>query len=71
MKKKLGNKTVESFARYKDDKILVRDILLIFFNENKDVVMIDKIGKVFVIKFNKKNGGICWLIENKNLNCNT
>ena len=71
VKKKLGNKTVESFARYKDDKILVRDILLIFFNENKDVVMIDKIGKVFVIKFNKKNGGICWLIENKNLNCNT
>ena len=71
VKKKLGNKTVESFARYKDDKILVRDILLIFFNENKDVVMIDKIGKVFIIKFNKKNGGICWLIENKNLNCNT
>ena len=71
VKKKFGNKTVESFARYKDDKILVRDILLIFFNENKDVVMIDKIGKVFVIKFNKKNGGICWLIENKNLNCNT
>ena len=71
IKKKLGNKYIESFARYKDDKILFRDIVLAFFNESKDVVIIDNIGSVFVIKFNKKSGGPCWLIENKKLDCNT
>ena len=71
IRKKMGNKLVESFARYKDDKVLVRNILLLFFNDNKDIVMIDKIGKVFVIKFNKKNGGMCWLIGDKILDCDT
>jgi len=71
IKKKLGNKYIESFARYKDDKVLFRDIVLAFFNESKDVVIIDNIGSVFVIKFNKKSGGPCWLIENKKLDCNT
>ena len=42
---------------------------LTFFNERKDVVIMDKEGNVFVIKFNKKNGGQCWLIENKKLEC--
>ena len=71
IKKKLGNKYIESFARYKDDKVLFRDVVLAFFNENNDVVVIDNIGSVFVIKFNKKSGGPCWLIENKKLDCNT
>ena len=71
IKKKLGNKYVESFARYKDDKVLFRNIALAFFNESKDIVIIDNIGSVFVIKFNKKSGGPCWLIENKKLDCNT
>jgi len=31
IKKKLGNKYIESFARYKDDKVLFRDIVLAFF----------------------------------------
>ena len=60
---------MEHFAIYKDDKILFRDIVLSFFNEKKDVVIIDKEGNVFVIKFNKKNGGQCWLIDNKKLSC--
>ena len=69
IKKKTGNKYLESFAIYKDDKVLFRDVVLTFFNERKDVVIIDKEGNVFVIKFNKKNGGQCWLIENKKLEC--
>lgn len=67
IRKKIGTKYVDSFARYKDDKVLVRDIVICFFNENKDILLIDKIGKVFVIKFNKKNGGMCWLTETRNL----
>ena len=69
IKKKTGNKYLESFAIYKDDKVLFRDVVLTFFNERKDVVIMDKEGNVFVIKFNKKNGGQCWLIENKKLEC--
>ena len=69
IKKKTGNKYLESFAIYKDDKVLFRDVALTFFNERKDVVIMDKEGNVFVIKFNKKNGGQCWLIENKKLEC--
>jgi WD40 repeat protein len=71
IRKKIYNKYIESFARYKDDKILFRDIVFAFFNEINDVIIIDKIGKIFIIKFNKKNGGQCWLIENKKLDCNT
>ena len=69
IKKKTGNKFLESFAIFKDDKVLFRDVVLTFFNERKDVVIMDKEGNVFVIKFNKKNGGQCWLIENKKLEC--
>ena len=69
-RKKIGNKYVESFARFKDDKLLVRDIMMSYFNENKDIILIDKIGKVFVVKFNKKNGGMCWLHEKKYLEVN-
>jgi hypothetical protein len=69
IKKKSANKFLEYFAIYKDDKILFGDIVLSFFNEKKDVVIIDKEGNVFVIKFNKKNGGQCWLIDNKKLSC--
>ena len=69
IKKKTGNKYLESFAIYKDDKVLFRDVVLTFFNERKDVVIMDKEGNIFVIKFNKKNGGQCWLIENKKLEC--
>ena len=69
IKKKTGNKFLESFAIFKDDKVLFRDVVLTFFNERKDIVIIDKEGNVFVIKFNKKNGGQCWLIENKKLEC--
>ena len=71
MKKKLGNKYIESFARYKDDKVLFRDIVLMFFNEKNDVVIIDNTGTVLVVKFNKKSGGPCWLLENKKLDFNT
>lgn len=70
-RKKLGNKYIESFARYKDEKVLFRDVVLTFFNDSKDIVIIDKIGTVLIIKFNKKSGGPCWLLENKKLDCNT
>ena len=50
----MGNKYIESFARYKDDKVLLRDVAFTFFNESKNIVIIDKLGKVFIIKFNKK-----------------
>lgn len=70
IRKKIGTKYVDSFARYKDDKVLVRDVVMSFFNENKDILLIDKIGKVFVIKFNKKNGGMCWLTETRILDTN-
>ena len=70
IKKKIGTKYIDSFARYKDDKVLVNDIIISYFNDNKDIVLIDKVGKVFVIKFNKKNGGMCWIIENKKLDTN-
>ena len=70
LRKKIGSKYIESFARYKDDKVLVNDIILCFFNDNKDVILIDKKGKVFFVKFNKKNGGMCWIIENKKLDTN-
>ena len=70
LRKKMGSKYVDSFARFKDDKILVNDIVISYFNDNKDIVLIDKIGKVFVIKFNKKNGGICWITETKKLDIN-
>ena len=56
VRKKVGSRYVDSFARYKDDKVLVRDIVISFFNDNKDILLIDKIGKIFVIKFNKKKG---------------
>ena len=69
VKKKAGSKYLESFAIFKDDKVLFRDVMLTFFNERKDIVIIDKEGNVFVIKFNKKNGGQCWLIEKKKLDC--
>ena len=70
VRKKVGSRYVDSFARYKDDKVLVRDIVISFFNDNKDILLIDKIGKIFVIKFNKKKGGICWLTETKQLDIN-
>jgi hypothetical protein len=69
-RKKIGTKYVDSFARFKDDKVLVRDIVISYFNENKDIILIDKIGKVFVVKFNKKNGGMCWITETKKLDTN-
>ena len=69
VKKKAGSKYLESFAIFKDDKVLFRDVMLTFFNERKDIVIIDKEGNVFVIKFNKKNGGQCWIIEKKKLDC--
>ena len=70
-KKKLGNKYMESFARYKDDKVLFRDVVLMYFDDKKDIVIIDNTGTVLVVKFNKKSGGPCWLIENKKLDCDT
>ena len=70
IRKKIGTKYIDSFARFKDDKVLVRDIVICFFNDNKDIVLIDKIGKVFVVKFNKKNGGMCWITETRNLDTN-
>ena len=69
-RKKMGTRYVDSFARYKDDKVLVRDIMICYFNDSYDIILIDKIGKVFVIKFNKKNGGMCWLTETKKLDTN-
>ena len=70
IRKKAGAKYVDSFARYKDDKVLVRDIVISFFNDNNDIILIDKIGTVFTIKFNKKNGGLCWLTDKKKLDTN-
>ena len=69
-RKKIGGRYMDSFARYKDDKVLVRDIVISYFNESKDIVLIDKIGKIFVIKFNKKKGGVCWVTETKKLDTN-
>ena len=70
IRKKAGAKYIDSFARYKDDKVLVRDIVISFFNDNNDIILIDKIGTVFTIKFNKKNGGLCWLTDKKKLDTN-
>ena len=70
LRKKAGAKYIDSFARYKDDKVLVRDIVISFFNDNNDIILIDKIGTVFTIKFNKKNGGLCWLTDKKKLDTN-
>ena len=70
IRKKVGAKYIDSFARYKDDKVLVRDIVISYFNDNKDIILIDKIGKVFTIKFNKKSGGMCWLTDTKTLDTN-
>ena len=70
LRKKAGAKYIDSFARYKDDKVLVNEIVISFFNDNKDIILIDKIGKVFTVKFNKKNGGMCWLTETKKLDTN-
>ena len=69
-RKKIGTRYMDSFARYKDDKVLVRDIVISYFNDSKDIVLIDKIGKIFIIKFNKKKGGVCWLTETKKLDTN-
>lgn len=70
LRKKAGAKYIDSFARYKDDNVLVRDIAISFFNDNNDIILIDKIGTVFTIKFNKKNGGLCWLTDKKKLDTN-
>ena len=70
MRKKAGAKYIDSFARYKYDKVLVNEIVISFFNDNKDIILIDKIGKVFTVKFNKKKGGMCWLTETKKLDTN-
>jgi hypothetical protein len=65
----LGTKYIECFAKYKNTKVTNFDIMGFYFNEKKEIIAIDKIGKVLVIKFNKKNGGQCWLIDNKKLSC--
>lgn len=70
MRKKINNRYQESFARYKDDKVWKKDIMCFFFNEKKDVVLIDKNGKVLIVKFNKKNGGMCWIGDTKYLDTN-
>ena len=70
LRKKAGAKYIDSFARYKDDNVLVRDIAISFFNDNNDIILIDKIGTVFTIKFNKKNGGLCWLTDKKKIKPN-
>ena len=56
IRKKIYNKYIESFARYKDDKVLVRDIVISYFNESKDIVLIDKIGKIFVLRHTLRRG---------------
>lgn len=71
VRKKINNKYQESFAKYKDDKVWKNDIVNFFFNDKKDICLVDKTGKVFVIKFNKKNGGMCWLGDTKHLDTNS
>ena len=70
IRNKWGTKYIESFAKYKNTKITDVDIMGFYFNEKKEIMAIDKIGKILVIKFNKKNGGMCWLHEKKYLEVN-
>ena len=63
----MGKKYKDSFAKFKDDKVLTHDIVFFYLNEKKDLVVYDQKGRVLIIKFNKKKGGICWLHQTKYL----
>ena len=70
IRNKWGTKYIECFAKYKNTKVTDFDLMGFYFNEKKEIIAIDKIGKVLVIKFNKKNGGMCWLHDKKYLEVN-
>ena len=67
IRNKMGRKYQESYAKYKDENVLVNDIILFYLNEKKDLIIFDKLGCVFIIKFNKRNGGMGWLHQRKYL----
>ena len=64
---KWGRKYQESYAKYKDERVLENEIILFYFDEKKDLIIFDKLGSVFIVKFNKRNGGMCWLHQRKYL----
>ena len=64
---KWGRKYKDSYAKYKDERVLENEIILFYFDEKKDLIIFDKLGCVFIVKFNKRNGGMCWLHQRKYL----
>ena len=64
---KWGRKYKDSYAKYKDERVLENEIILFYFDEKKDLVIFDKLGCVFIVKFNKRKGGMCWLHQRKYL----
>ena len=67
IRKELGRKYKDSFAKYKDEKVLVNPIKFFYFNNAMDLIVFDETGRVLIIKFNKKKGGMCWLHQTKYL----
>lgn len=67
IRKNIGRKYKDSFAKYKDDKILTDEIVYFYFNHKLDIIAYDKYGRVLIIKFNKRKGGMCWLHQTKYL----
>ena len=67
IRNKWGRKYQESYAKYKDERVLENEIILFYFDEKKDLIIFDKLGSVFIVKFNKRNGGMCWLHQRKYL----
>ena len=67
IRKEIGRKYKDSFAKYKDEKVLTSSIKFFYFNDKMDLVVYDENGRVLIIKFNKKKGGMCWLHQTKYL----
>lgn len=67
VRKEMGKKYKDSFAKFKDEKVLINDVVFFYLNDKKDLVVYDQKGRVLIIKFNKKKGGICWLHQTKYL----
>lgn len=57
----------EPYAEFKGDKKIKNDILTFFFNRSKDIVMVDKSGKIMTVMFNKRKGGLCSSLDSGSL----
>lgn len=66
VRKKFSSKYKESYAKYKDNKVLTSKIVYFYFTPNLEITAIDELGNIFIIKFNKHKGGMCWLHQRLN-----